>query len=105
MGARRTRAPIPSRYSALDGDRRRVVVARVGTVDEGADDLAAVDEDELVHDQRDDGEVLGYGLSVQVAPSLLASGLIRDEVGGIDPLVEVGVVEVAVVLTRATSSD
>jgi len=61
-----------------------------------------VNEHELVDDQRDHRVVLGGELSIERAPCLLTSSLVSDEDGRVDLLVEVGVVEPAVVLTRTT---
>src|SRR6476660_8310368 len=76
----------PHAPRSLDRDGGEVEVAAELCVHLGTLDAGAVDEGELLADQRDDTAILA-DLLVGVAPGLLADVGLRDEVGSVERLV------------------
>src|SRR5690242_1732273 len=90
------RRALPDGPRSLDRDAGEVDVPAELGVHHSSLDAGAVDEGELLAHQRDDTAVLA-DLLVDVAPGLLTGVSVRDQVGGIDRLVDGVVVVPAVV--------
>src|SRR3954470_20196968 len=97
MSVRASTCPTRTDLTSLERDGGEVDVPAELRVHLGSLDAGAVDEGELLADQRDDRSVLA-DLLVDVTPGLLAGVGVGNQVGGVDGLVDGVAVVPAVVL-------